>query len=47
MPITIPPIKIQEEILEFLRCIDEGFDRLSGQMEMTKVMLCAFVNKLL
>ena len=46
MPITIPPLEIQDEILGFFRGIDSAFISINEHLEKTKLMLASITNEL-
>jgi type I restriction enzyme, S subunit len=46
MLISIPPIKIQDEILEFVRGIDLACDHIDKNLEKTMIMLASITNEL-
>jgi type I restriction enzyme S subunit len=46
MPFVVPPVKEQDEMLEFLRGIDSSFDRINEHSARTKSMLAALTNEL-
>ena len=47
MPIALPPIEIQDEILIFLRGIDAAFDEINEHLKKTKLLLVSTTNELL
>jgi type I restriction enzyme M protein len=47
MPFVVPPVKEQDEILDFLRRLDASFDRINEHSAKTSSMLAALTNELL
>lgn len=47
MPIAIPPVEAQDEILDFIRGIDSAFNTTNEHLEKTKLMLASITNELL
>ncbi len=46
LPIAVPPVETQDEIIEFVRAIDSSFDRTNDQLGSNKLMLGALINEL-
>jgi len=46
MPITIPPLETQDEILEFFRGVDSALDSINEHLAKTKLMLASITNEL-